>query len=55
MSAMDSNSAFMLLVWDLTVYARYSESVTPDQYGDMSNLYVELWGYELPAFTGHGA
>ena len=55
MSATDSNPAFMLLVWDLTVYARYSEAVTSDQYGDMSNLYAEVWGYVLPAFTGYGA
>ena len=51
---MHSESAFMLLVWDLTTFARYSESVSADQYGDISTLYISLWGYELPGFTGYG-
>lgn len=47
---------FMLLVWDLVLYARHSDAVNCDQYGDVQELFRTVWPlpYELPFLVGHG-
>ena len=58
MSATDSNSAFMLLVFDCTLTARRDTSFTCAQYGDLLDIYIELWPlttYTIPGLIGYGA
>ena len=54
---MHSESAFMLLVWDVTIYSQHSPEVSPVQYGDVLNLFVTYWPlstYTVPTIIEYG-
>lgn len=53
---MYSAEKFMLLVWDLLLYARHSDAIDSSQYVDMQRLFVSLWPlpYELPYLVEYG-